>query len=70
MSVTLYKEGIQTVGRNCTECENGSVFTNRKYKFLGLVYDYSIDECEMDNCDYKYQYQQDRRDYILNKILK
>ncbi len=70
MSVTLYKEGIQIqpVGRSCPKCGNGSVFANRKYKFFGLVYDYSIDECEMGNCDYRYQ--PDRRDYILNKILK
>lgn len=72
MSVSLFREGIQVqhVGRTCPKCGNGSVFENRKYKFFGLIYDYTIEECEMSKQYCDYQNLQYRRDYLINKILE
>ena len=49
--VTLQTYG--STGHKCPKCENNSVFSEDKYKFFGFVYQHTIEECGMKNCDYK-----------------
>ena len=53
MSVSLHT--IASTGKECPKCDNQSVFSERKYKFLGfLFYCHTVEKCEMGEqyCDY------------------
>lgn len=41
-----------STGSICPVCDNSSVFSDKIYKWIGLVYSHTITKCYMPSCNY------------------